>query len=257
MALALVVAKMENIAEAHRALYVEKDGQFRLDVDGIEDTTGLKSALQAERKLLKDAKDAARALEEKFAGLDPAKVREMMSKRDQEGEAALIAAGKIDEVIAKRSEKLRVELQRQVDEANGSVKLANDRTSKYSQRVLDDRIKDAVLGKVHIHAIKNGDVMRAAREIFVLDDEGNAVQLDSDGKAVLGKDGKTPFSPAEWIESMEEVAPHWFPSKGSGGGAGGSGSGGAGGKTMKRSVFDALPPREKAAAAKGHTIVEG
>jgi hypothetical protein len=257
MALALSVAKLDDVAEAVRGLYVEKDGKFQLDVDGIEDTSGLKSALQAERKAVKDAKDAAKALEEKFAGLDPAKVREMMAKLDQDGEAALIAAGKIDEVIAKRSEKLRAELQRQVDEAQGAVKAANERTTKYSQRVLDDRIKDAVIGKVHVSAIKNGDVMRAAREIFSLDDEGNAIQLGADGKPVLGKDGKTPFSPAEWIESMAEQAPHWFPAGGSGGGSGGSGGGQGGGKTMKRSAFDALPARDKAAAAKAYAIVEG
>ena len=257
MALALTVEKLDDVAEGFRSLYVADGDKFKLDVDGIEDTSGLKSALQAERKAVKDAKDLAKAIEEKFAGLDPVKVREMMSKLDQDGEAALIAAGKIDEVITKRSEKLRAELQRQVDEANATAKAANERTSKFSQRVLDDRIKDDVLGKVHVSAIKNGDVMRAAREIFTLDDEGRAVQLGADGKPVLGKDGKTPFSPAEWIEGMRELAPHWFPAGGSGGGSGGSGGGQGGGKTMKRSAFDALPPRDKAAAAKSHAIVEG
>lgn len=253
MALALSIEKLDAVPEAVRAMYVPDGDKFKLDVEGLEDTSGLKSALQKEREAAKTAERARKDLEEKFAGLDPAKVREMMAKLDQDGEAALIAAGKIDEVIAKRSEKLRADLLRQIDEANGKATSAEERVKKYSQRVLDDRIRDAVMGKVHVHAIKSGDVLRAAREIFVLDENGNAVQLDEDGKPVIGKDGKTPFSPAEWIESMSEVAPHWFPTGASGGGASGSGSGG-GGKTMTRAAFEALPPRDRAAAAKQYMI---
>lgn len=253
MPLALVV---DAVPAGQEAFYVEKDGKFHLDVTGIEDTSGLKSALQKEREAAKEASRKAKELEEKFAGIDPAKVRDMMAKLDQDGEAALIAAGKFDEVVAKRTEKLRADLQRQIDEANGKAKQSEERVSKYSQRVLDDRIRDAVMGKVHVHAIKSGDVLRAAREIFVLDDSGNAVQIGDDGKPVIGKDGKTPFSPAEWIESMTEVAPHWFPSDSTGGGAGGSKNATGGGKTMKRSAFEALPARDRAAAAKQYQIVD-
>lgn len=256
MALALVVDSLDGIKEEQRSLYVEKDGKFRLDVDGIEDTSGLKSALQKERDAAKEAARKVKQIEEQFAGLDPVKVREMMTKLDQDGEAALIAAGKIDEVISKRSEKLKAELQRQVEAAQQEAKSERERTKKYSQRVLDDRIKDAVIGKVHVHAIKNGDVMRAAREIFTLDDDGNAVQMGSDGKPVLGKDGKTPYGPQEWIESMIEVAPHWFPAGNSGGGAGGDNGGSGGSKTIKRSMFDSLPVADKAKFARTHTIID-
>ena len=54
---------------------------------------------------------------------------------------------------------------------------------------------------------------------------------------------------------MKETAPHWFPSGASGGGAGG-GKQAAHGTTMKRSVFDALSPKERAAAAKTYTLVD-
>jgi len=256
MALAKTVAKLEDVAEAHRSLYVADGDKFKLDLDGDEDNGALRVELATAKREAAERRMAIKALEEKYTGIDPVKTREMLAKLDQDGEQALIAAGKIEEVLQKRSEKLRAEMQRQLDEAHGKVKAADDRTSKYSQRVLDDRIKDAVIGKVHVHAIKNGDVMRAAREIFTLDENGNAVQLDADGKPVLGKDGKTPFSPAEWIESMAEVAPHWFPSDSSGGGAGGSKSTAGGGKTMKRSAFNALPAREQSAAAKAYQIVD-
>lgn len=256
MALAKMVAKLEDVAEAHRSLYVADGDKFKLDLDGDDDNSALKIELATAKREAAERRMAIKALEEKFTGIDPVKVKEMLAKLDQDGEQALIAAGKIEEVIQRRSEKLRADLQRQIDEAHGKTKSAEERVSKYSQRVLDDRIRDAVMGRVHVHAIKSGDVLRAAREIFKLDENGDAVQLDADGKPVLGKDGKTPFSPAEWIESMTEVAPHWFPSDSSGGGAGGSKGAGSGGKTMKRSAFNALAPRDQAAAVKQYQIVD-
>lgn len=256
MALAAQVATLDEVPEAQRAFYVADGDKFKLDVAGGEDNSALRVELATAKREAAERRMAIKAIEEKYAGIDPVKTREMLAKLDQDGEQALIAAGKIDEVIQRRSEKLRADLQRQIDEANGKAKSAEERVSKYSQRVLDDRIRDAVMGKVHVHAIKSGDVLRAARELFVLDENGNAVQLDADGKPVLGKDGKTPFSPAEWIESMTEVAPHWFPSDSSGGGAQGSKNNAGGGKTMKRSAFNALPPRDQAAAVKQYQIVD-
>lgn len=50
MALQLSVDSIDAVEENLRPLYVEKDGKFTLNVQGIEDTTGLKNALQAERK---------------------------------------------------------------------------------------------------------------------------------------------------------------------------------------------------------------
>ena len=254
MALALTLDAAPD--EALKGFYVEKDGKYHLDVTGIEDTNQMRIELATVKREAAERRKAAKELEERFAGIDPEKVREMMAKLDQDGEAKLLAEGKIEEVVNNRTEKLRADLQKQLDEAHGKTTSAEARVKQYSQRVLDDRIRDAVMGKVHTSAIKSGDVLRAARELFVLDEHGDAVQLDAAGKPVLGKDGKTPFSPAEWIESMTEIAPHWFPSASSGGGAAGSGNGSGGGKTMKRSQFDALPPRDRSAAAKQYQIVE-
>lgn len=254
MALALTLDAAPE--EALKGFYTEKDGKYHLDVTGIEDTNQMRIELATVKREAAERRKAAKDMEERFAGIDPEKVKAMMAKLDQDGEAKLLSEGKIDEVVNKRTEKLRADLQKQLDEAHGKATSAEARVKQYSQRVLDDRIRDAVMGKVHTSAIKSGDVLRAARELFVLDEHGDAVQLDADGKPVLGKDGKSPFSPAEWIEDMIAVAPHWFPVSASGGGAGGSGSGSGGGKTMKRSQFESLPARDKAAAVKQYQIVD-
>ena len=50
MALKLNVESLDSVDEALRPLYVEREGKFTLNVDGIEDTAALKGALQKERR---------------------------------------------------------------------------------------------------------------------------------------------------------------------------------------------------------------
>ena len=253
--LQLVIDKLDAVAEPLRELYTEKEGKFHLNVTGVEDTSGLKSALQKERDAVKVERQRAKELEEKFAGIDPVRVKDMLSKLDQDGEAALIAAGKIDEVIEKRSTKLRNELQKQVDEAHKLTQAEKVRADKFSQRVLDNNIRAAAAkAGLHTHAVE--DALFRARNMFTLTEDGEAVQLDEDGTPVLGKDGKTPFSPAEWLEGMRETAPHWFPAGNGGGGAGGNKDTKGSSKVMKRSEFNELSPARRAEVVRTHAIVD-
>lgn len=243
-ALPLVADKIDDIPEPQRTLYVEKEGKFHLDVEGGEDTAGLKSALQKERDAAKESKRILTELQTRFSGIDPDKVKAMMKRLESDGEAALIAEGKIDEVINKRSEKLKEELEKQVKQAAIETAAANKRADKFSQRVLDNHIRMAATkAGLHQHAIE--DALFRARSMFSLNEEGDAVQVAADGTTVFGKDGKTPFSPAEWLEGMKETAPHWFPAGSSGGGANGGNRGGKGGKDLSH-----LPPAARMAAAR-------
>ena|SRR5215813_2021839 len=45
MALKLMVEKIDDVEEVNRPLYVEKDGKFRLDVEGVEDVAPLRAQL--------------------------------------------------------------------------------------------------------------------------------------------------------------------------------------------------------------------
>lgn len=250
-AISLEVDALDGLPEFQRAWYAAgQDGKFKLDPSKveIEDVTGLKNALGATRKEVAETKrNAELKLAETlkmYEGIDPVRTRELLAKFNSDDEAALIAAGKIDVVLEKRMAKMKEEFSKQVQQAtereNGALEVA----SKFMERVLDNEIRAAVMGKVHPSALKNGDILRAARELFDLDDSGNAVQKDSGGNVILGKDGKTPFSPDEWIESMREQAPHWFPANGSGGGS--SGSTGA----VSSGNYAGLSPTERMTAAR-------
>jgi hypothetical protein len=255
MALELMLDTLDGVAESVKSLYVAHEGKFKLDVNGIEDTKGLKSALEKERLAAKENLAKRLQIEKMYEGIDPEKTRQFMSKFENDEEAQLIADGKINDVIAKRTEKQRAEWERQNREALAKADAAEIRAKAFQGRVLDDAIRAAASAiGIHKHAID--DALFRGRSIFTLDDNGKAVQLDSDGQPILGKDGKTNFSPSEWLESMKESAPHWFPVGSSGSSASGKGTQ-ATGKQMKRTAFNALSAVEKAATAKaGIAIVD-
>lgn len=254
-ALSMTVDDIETVPEGNRPLYVERDGKFHLDVSGIEDTAGLKSALEKERIAAREARQARQALETRFSGIDPDQVRTLLAKIENDDEGKLIAAGKIEEVVAKRNEKFRLEMEKKLAQALEQVSAADAKTAKFSQSVLDNHIR-AATSKAGLHPHAIDDALLRARSMFALDENGVAIQLDQTGNPVLGKDGKTPFSPLEWLEGMKESAPHWFPAGSSGGGAGGGSTGAGSAKKMTRAAFAALSPQDKAKTIKTHSIVD-
>lgn len=260
--LALTVDKIETITDAaQRTLYVEKDGKWHLDVTGLEDTSGLKTSLQKERDASRAATEKAKteeaarkALEKKYEGIDPDSVRALLGQFENAEEAALLTKGKegFDTLLAKRTEKQRLAHEKDLKAAKDETVAAVGRLSKYQGRVLDNEVRAAVV-KAGVHVTAIDDALLRARSVFTLDEDGNAVALDKDGERVMGKDGKTPFSAAEWIEGMKESAPHWFPTSNSGGGSQGGKGGDKG--TMKRSVFEALDAAGRAKVAKDGTKI--
>lgn len=187
-----------------------------------------------------------------FEGIDPVKTKEMLARFENDEEAKLIAEGKISEVIEGRTARLRADAEKKIQDALKEAQAATNRASAFQGQVLDNALRAAAAETgIHKHAVE--DALLRGRSMFTLSEDGKAVQLGDDGQPVLGKDGKTPFSPTEWLDTMKETAPHWFPSGSSGGGSGGNSKdgGSSGAKAMKRSAFEALPANEKAAFATG------
>jgi hypothetical protein len=214
------------------------------------EVNGLKSKnteLIGEQKKLKDALG-------KFDGIDPDAVRAILARFANDEEAGLIKAGKIDEVLDKRTAKMRADFEKKLEDATKGTEAATKRAQAFQGRVLDDSVRAAaVKAGLHPHAID--DALFRARSMFSIDENGQAVQVGEDGKPVLGKDGKNPFTPMEWLEGMKEKAPHWYPASASGGGAGGGGKGTPGGKTMTRAAFEALDAPARAAAMAAKTVI--
>lgn len=194
-----------------------------------EETAGLKKKNGELIGDMKTLKLKVQDLLDKTSGVDIEKLKELQSRLANDEEARLISEGKTQEVIDRRTKLMREahekEIKAEQDKAAANLAFAN-------------RFRDATLmNSVREAAVKNGveptavdDVIyRAKAAGFTVDDDGNPIMRDSKGDAILGKDGKSPLQPSEWVEGLREKAPHLWP-KASGGGAGGGGSAAAGKK---------------------------
>ena len=190
------------------------DVQARIDKAVAEAGTGLKAK---NSELIGTLKEQREKLSQ-FDGIDPTVVRNIIKRFADDEEAKLIADGKIDDVLNRRTDRMKADFEKRLGDAKQLAEVAERRAKAFQGRVLDDAIRAAAAqAGLHQHAID--DALFRARSMFTLDESGSAVMLGDDNKPVLGKDGKTAFGPGEWLDSMKEKAPHWFPAAASGGGA--------------------------------------
>lgn len=186
----------------------------------------------------------------KFDGIDPDAVRNILSKFANDEESGLIAAGKIDEVINKRTERMKAGFEKETQTERAAREAAEARAAKFSKRVLENGIRsEAAIAGIHQFAIE--DAMYRAGSIFSLDDEGNPAAVEG----AYGKDGK-PLTLKEWFGDMKEKAPHWFPATASGSGAQGNTQTQSNGKkSVPRAQWDAMDQGARMAHSKAGGVV--
>lgn len=195
-------------------------------------------ALDSEVGGLKEKRDellkAQRTLKDQlkqYDGIDAERARKLEAQLAENEEAQLIADGKLDEVLNKRTERMREEYDRKLAEAQNTAESSKAFAQKFRGRVMSDEIR-AAAGKVELVDSAVEDAVHRAAALFEVNDEGEVVPKEEAG---LDADGK-PLTPEAWLESMREKAPHWFPVP-QGGGARGNGSGKA--TSKKRSEMSA------------------
>lgn len=195
--------------------------QAIIDQQVATHVTGLKSKNSELLGKLKEQGDNLK----RFDGIDPDAVRTILQRFSDDEEAKLIANGQIDEVLNKRTERMRTDSDKQIKAANDRADKAEAFSNKFRDRVLGDSIRAAALKAGAIPDAVDDLILRA-KGLFQVNEEGEAVAVDKDGNQLLGKDGKTPLSPFEWAESMKDTAPHLWPrAEGSGAGAHKNGGG--------------------------------
>ena len=209
MALPLIVDSLDAIDESQRALYIETDGKFRLDIDGYEDPKGLKSALQSERDAAKTAKQELNQFKQQFDGLDIESIKQFATKAKQDETAKLIAEGKIDQVLAQKTDLMRQDFESKLSEQTS-------RAQTLESKVLNGFIATyAAQAGVQPEAIDLVNML--AQSQFKLDANGDPVAVNAQGEVINGKDGKTPLSITDWLASLRESKPLlWGAPQGSG-----------------------------------------
>lgn len=218
----------------------------------VGDVTGLKTKNQELIDREKKAKEDLQKLQEQAAGLDLPKVRELIKRLESDTEGKLIAEGKIDEVVKIRTERVVADLEKKVQEATVELQKHKESASKYLGQVRDNALRIAA-GELGVRPEAMDDiVLRGGRE-FTVNGEGQVVSV-RDGEVVLGKDGKTPLTPKEFVEDLKEKAPHLWPQASGGNASGGAATGGK--KTVKdmneaeRAAFFKSNPTEYTRQAK-------
>ncbi|MDR5616842.1 hypothetical protein [Arsenophonus sp.] len=206
--------------------------QAMIDKQINDQVTGLKAKNSELLGKLKEQTDNLK----RFEGIDPEQVKGILQRFENDEEAKLIAEGKIDEVINKRTERLRHDVEKKLQSEKRRAEKAEEFANKFRSRVLGDEIR-AAASQSGALASAQEDLLLRAKGIFKINDEGQAVAVDEENNPIMGKDGRTPLTPAEWIDSLKESAPHLFPSA-SGTGAGNSKSGGAQFKRSQMSSAD-------------------
>lgn len=254
MALKNVISKddHEKLPDVLKAEYKEVDGKFTLDVEGLEDNTALKKALEQERENRRKAEGKATTaaqLTKKYEdlGLSPEEITTLKATLDQDEETKLLAKKDIEGLVAKRTEAMKKDFDKKVETANAERDSEKAKRVSGLAKVLQNSVRSAVAGIKDVHQTAGNDIWLNARDIFRVNDENEAVAYEADGTTVrFGKDGKTPLTIGEWLDGSREEKPHWFLATAGGSGATQSGTGGKGnGKTIKRAAFDTLSNAEK------------
>lgn len=191
--------------------------------------------LKSKRDELLDAQRKMKDQLKQYEGIDPERARKLEQQLAENEEARLIADGKLDEVLNQRTERMRQEYDRKLQEASQTAEKSKGFADKFRGRVMRDEIRTAASEVGLVDAAVEDAVFRAG-SLFEVNDEGNVVPREDAG---LDENGK-PLTPEAWLESMREKAPHWFPVP-----EGSQSQGGSGGPGAPRAWKDAKSTKEK------------
>ena len=224
MALKFKFKTREEIPAELQSLYVERDGAWMLDADGLVEKSKLDEFRTTNVNLIKERDDLAK----RFEGIDPDAVRQLADDKRKLEEAQQLKAGEVDKVIEARLKSARAEW----DKTHGVVVAERDALTGRLTAIQIDQAVVTEATKRGLRPTAIPDIAARARVNFKLVN-GVPQAFEADGQtARMGKDGLSPMTLAEWVDGLVSDAPHLFEAN-AGGGAAGSGSGGAGGASAR------------------------
>lgn len=229
MGLEAIHKTLEEIPEAHRELYSERNGQFELTgIAGVKtqaDVDRLSVALTKEREDHKTTKTKAQVwgemnYEETVALLD--KIPELEAAAADGG----IDEEKMTELVEGRIKTRLAPIEREnstlkttLEERDASIL---DFTTKEVRRTIHDNVR-AALVEAKVLDVAHEDALFLAERMFEIREDDKKIVTKSDV-------GVTPGILAQdWLTEMQVKRPHWWgETKGGGAGGGGGGGGGTG-----------------------------
>jgi hypothetical protein len=217
----------EKLPEQLRDFYTgSKEDGYTLNTDD----KSLRSKLdefRATNVTLKREQEELRAALEKFKDIDPTKAKaaqEALDFLEKNEEAQLIKAGKFDEVIAKRTEKMSQSFAQKEEQYKKQIgdyeKKYGETSSKYKSLRLDTEFSNLFRGLASVKKGAESDILRRARDSWDINDKDEVVFRDENA---LDPNGK-PWTQETWAKNLVNEASYFF-EQSAGGGAAGSGKG--------------------------------
>jgi hypothetical protein len=224
MALRFKFKTKDEIPAEQSSLYVERDGAWVLDAEGIVEKSKLDEFRNTNVSLIKERDE----LRQRYEGIDPEAVKLLAAEKQTLEEEKRLKAGEFDKVLDARLKTAKTEWDKQLTAVSSERDTLNARLSAIQ---IDQGIV-AVATKRGLRPTAIPDISARARAVFKLI-QGVPVAYEPDGKTVRpGKDGLTSMTLEEWVDAQVSEAPHLFESN-AGGGAAGNGSGGAANRSVK------------------------
>ena len=213
-------ATKQEIPAEQQAFYVERDGAWLLDADGVVSQTKLDEFRQNNITLTNQLK--------RFDGIDPDAVRQLADDKQRLEDEQRLKDGKFQEVLDARLKTARADW----DKTHGVVVAERDALTGRLSAIQIDQVVVSEATKRGLRPTALTDITARARQTFKLVN-GVPQAFEADGQtARMGKDGASPMTLAEWVDALVSDAPHLFEAN-AGSGAAGSGSGGAGNRSVK------------------------
>lgn len=245
----LTADEHKALAEGLRGFYREEGGAFLLDAEGVEDVSGLKRTLEDKKADVVKLRAKIEELQKQFDGLDPEKARTALAELDKLRDKQLMDEGKVEELITKRTDRLRAD-------ADAKVAALTTRNAELEQTIKarDAKLSEVLIDSAIAQRAPGMGVKAAAMPVLTLIAkqglptgkvprwvvEGDQpVPKDMNGTVVIGKDARTPMSLDEWFGVLKsEVADLFEPSEGANVSARGGGGAGGGRFSMSRKAAE-------------------
>jgi len=226
MSLSFKVSKedFEKVPEEFKALYVEKDGVYQMQIKGAVDSEVHDQFRQSNTDLLKAQKG--------LDGIDMKKYNIMLETERKIRDKELMDKGDFDTLYAERSNAERSNFEAKIATLTGDLEKSN---GTYNSLVTKVKIEDAATKAFSDHSINpkaNEAVMSLIKNKFTIDN--GSVVAKEDGKILSGKDGNLTID--EYVSSQT----HFMAESNGGAGEGGEGHSQTGNKTAAEKIASGL-----------------
>ena len=226
MALKYKFKSRDEIPAELANLYVERDGAFVLDAEGVVEKTKADEMRNHNVDLRKQIEESSRTATEQLKQVQAEKERLELLVQGHKPE-------ELDRLVGERIKGLKADWDKQLSTVTGE---RDSLTSRLTAIQIDQGVL-TVATKRGLRPTAIPDITSRARVVFKLVN-GAPRAFEADGTTLrYGKDGVTPMTLEEWVDAQVADAPHLFESNAGGGAASNSAGGAAGNKHSAKNPF--------------------